>query len=420
MAIIYKNFVLLDGTERMIPQSGLALVIINGRIVKLCKESELDLKKMKAVDLGGRYLMPGLVNVAVQTIQRGNQSNSPQSNKSDATPQGKGAFYDSLRLSQMKKNLRAELYSGTMSVCTISGVGSFDTEIKKKIDSGSIIGPRILSSNMTIAINGLEESSAINVCSNEEAKQATSRLLSEGVDFIKIDIPVLSSEEETAKASEIIKTICEEAHSTGKKVSARVDNNCCTKVAIDSGVDNLGNASEIDSEDLKLMMLRRSSLICSFSSVLSKCLAKEKVEIEAQNRTKERIAEIALTAKQAIANGVKVGLGSCSGAPYSTHYGMWREIEYFKKYLDVSAEFALHSATLKNAEIMGIDKETGSIAEGKSADILVIDKNPLEDFEAISKPFLVVFRGKEYILPKVKRDNSVENKLNDFRKKYII
>lgn len=85
--------------------------------------------------------------------------------------------------------------------------------------------------------------------------------------------------------------------------------------------------------------------------------------------------------KAALENGVKVGLGTDTGCPYTTHYNMWRELKYFTKYVGVTPEFALYTATLGNAEIAGLDAITGSIEVGKSADILVADKNPLDDFK---------------------------------------
>ena len=40
---------------------------------------------------------------------------------------------------------------------------------------------------------------------------------------------------------------------------------------------------------------------------------------------------------------------------------MWRELKYFTKYVGVTPEFALYTATLGNAEIAGLDAITGSI-----------------------------------------------------------
>ena len=91
---------------------------------------------------------------------------------------------------------------------------------------------------------------------------------------------------------------------------------------------------------------------------------------------------------------------------------MWREINYFAKYCGVSPTYALHTATLGNAKIVGIDGETGSIEAGKSADFIVCENNPLEDLSSLRNLQMVVFRGKVYDHPKIKKMKNVEQELD--------
>ena len=85
-------------------------------------------------------------------------------------------------------------------------------------------------------------------------------------------------------------------------------------------------------------------------------------------------------------------------------------------YISVSNEFAIHTATKVNAEIAGIDKETGSIEEGKSADFMVVEGNPLENLEALRNPKMVVLRGNVIKNPKVKKFQYVEDELDMYTK----
>ena len=87
---------------------------------------------------------------------------------------------------------------------------------------------------------------------------------------------------------------------------------------------------------------------------------------------------------------------------------------YFKKYLGVSNEFAIHTATLVNAQIAGIDDVTGSIEVGKSADFMVVNGNPLEDLETLRNPQMVVLRGNVIKKPKVKKFAYVEEELDKY------
>ena len=64
------NFVLLDGTEHMQPQKGLAILVENGRINAIVPEGAIagDFKKQ---DLDGQYLLPGLINLHVHLAGSG-------------------------------------------------------------------------------------------------------------------------------------------------------------------------------------------------------------------------------------------------------------------------------------------------------------------------------------------------------------
>lgn len=119
-------------------------------------------------------------------------------------------------------------------------------------------------------------------------------------------------------------------------------------------------------------------------------------------------------ARTCLDNGITVGLGTDTACPYVTHYDMWRELMYFKKYLGVSNEFAIHTATLVNAQIAGIDEITGSIEVGKSADFMVVNGNPLEDLETLRNPQMVVLRGNVIKKPKVKKFAYVEEELDKY------
>ena len=116
--------------------------------------------------------------------------------------------------------------------------------------------------------------------------------------------------------------------------------------------------------------------------------------------------------KRCLAEGIPVGLGTDVGCPNVTPYDMWRELNYFVKYVGVTPGFALYSATLGNAKIAEIDHITGSIETGKCADLIVTDKNPLEDATACRDVVMVMARGKLFREPKVHKFQEVEQLLD--------
>ena len=124
------------------------------------------------------------------------------------------------------------------------------------------------------------------------------------------------------------------------------------------------------------------------------------------------------SARTALANGIPVGLGNDVGCPYVTQYDFWRELCYFHKYCGVSNQFALYTATLRNARLAGVGDVTGSIEAGKSADFIVTRKNPLDDLTALRQLELVVCRGravhKPAPKPAPKRNKTVDALLDPY------
>ena len=123
---------------------------------------------------------------------------------------------------------------------------------------------------------------------------------------------------------------------------------------------------------------------------------------------------IIANSKAALEQGVPVALGNDVGCPWITQYDFWRELRYFEKYVGVSRSFALHTATLRNAQLAGVGDVTGSIEVGKDADMIVVDANPLDDLCALRTPKHVIHRGRLIAKPNVKRNAVVDRELDKF------
>lgn len=121
---------------------------------------------------------------------------------------------------------------------------------------------------------------------------------------------------------------------------------------------------------------------------------------------------IVACSKAALAAGVPVALGNDVGCPWITQYDFWRELVYFCKFIGVSEAFALHSATLVNAQVAGIGELTGSLEVGKHADMIVTTKNPLEDLSTLRAVKHVVRDGVFIARPHVKRKVVVNRELD--------
>ena len=57
---------------------------------------------------------------------------------------------------------------------------------------------------------------------------------------------------------------------------------------------------------------------------------------------------------------------------------------------------AITSATLRGAELLGMEKKLGSLTKGKLADIMVVEGNPLDTITSLGSVNMVFKEGKRY------------------------
>lgn len=81
MKRVFKNMVLLDGSENMVPRSGYALLVNEDKIEAILPEQEVGTEGCEVIDLQGQYLLPGLVNLHVHIPASGKPRKKPMDAK---------------------------------------------------------------------------------------------------------------------------------------------------------------------------------------------------------------------------------------------------------------------------------------------------------------------------------------------------
>ena len=185
----------------------------------------------------------------------------------------------------------------------------------------------------------------------------------------------------------------------------------------DDALSQLAKSEEEKVDLIKLFKERGAFLCTTISPALPYALFDRSVtnatEVEQYNGNVVFEGIIAC-AKAALEHDIPVVLGNDVGCPWITQYDFWRELYYFHKYVGVSNAFAIYTATRRSAELAGIGHITGSIEKGKSADMLVISGNPLEDLRALRYPEMVIARGTILNHPKIRKRKQVEAELDKF------
>lgn len=412
-------------------QEGQVILVENERITEILPAEEAGKRNLKAsgyeeIDLQGKYILPGLINMHVHLAGNGKPQKKQRDNEALVKKIMSNGLTKAIAYNMVCGFAKDELYSGVTTIRTVGGLGDFDTRLRDDIAAGKKPGPRILAANEGISVPGghMAGSVAIAADSVEEALQHLETSKAQKVDLVKLMITggVLDAKEkgvpgELKMAPEMVKAVCDKAHTMGYMVAAHVESPEGVKVALKNGVDSIEHGAKADEEMISLFKEHNAFLCTTLSPALPYALFDRSItnasEVEQFNGNVvfEGIIDCA---KAAIANDIPVVLGNDVGCPWITQYDFWRELYYFHKYVGVSNAFALYTATCRGAEMAGIGDITGTLESGKCADMIVVEKNPLEDLRVLRNVDMVIVQGKVIRAPKVKKKQIVETELDKF------
>lgn len=424
MKTAYINGKLLDGSENMVPVEGKVIIVENTKIVSISDASNVDLSGCETVDLKGQYILPGLINLHAHLAGTGKPSKKQLNLPLLCRIMKSCALGRAIGKGMIASNAKNALMAGVTTVRTVGSIADFDSRVRDEINSGKRIGPRLLTSDCAISVPGghMAGSFAYIANSSEEAAQLVDRIAAGKPNLIKLMISggVLDSNElgepgVQLMSSDYVKAACDRAHELGYKVAAHCEGTESVRVALESGVTSIEHGARPDEDIIRLFKEKNACQVLTLLPAIPYALSFPGVmnlnEVSVRNSVivLEGMAELA---RENLKAGVTVGLGMDSACSYSTQYDMWREMYNFVKYCGVSNGFALHTATMVNAEIAGVDDVTGSIEEGKSADMIVVAKNPLDDLSALRNVTMVIFEGTRYDHPEVKKYEEVETVLD--------
>lgn len=423
MNIAYTNGIILDGTERMTPQSGKAILTEGGVITDIVPDTAIP-SGYEKIDLGGKYILPGLINLHVHLAGSG----KPKKKQSDPVKLVRLITSNALMRHIGKKMVagyaKTQLLSGVTTIRTVGGIADFDTFVRDKIHDGKLLGPRILASNMAVSVHGghMAGSLAYEAATPEEAAAYVDKIAGDKPDIVKLMVTggVLDAEKVgepgvLRMAPELVKAACDRAHTLGFKVAAHVESPEGVQVALENGVDSIEHGAKPTDDIINLFKEHNAFQVSTLSPALPFALFDRGISHatnEQQENGKIVFDGIISLAKACLANGIPVGLGTDTACPYVTQYDMWRELCYYVKYCAVSEAFALYSATLLNATLAGIGDETGSIEKGKKAEMIVTKENPLQNLQTLRDPAMVIMRENIIRSPKVKKIPEVETELD--------
>lgn len=389
------------------------------KISKICDTSQTD-EGFVEIDGKGKFVVPGLINAHVHLFGSG----KPSKVLGGGSLQQFIIKFCSTKLGNkvlmkiVRDNALNSLYSG---VTTFRSVGDFyytDIALRDEIKSGKTLGPRVLASGYAITTPDGHGAKTISKTSDsvKGLKLLAEEACSRTSDLVKICVTggVMDADEkgpgQVKMSLEQTKAICDVVHKHGLKVASHTESAEGMKVAINAGVDTIEHGATMDNNLIAQAKKQGTAIVCTLTPAVGLANlspAETKLDDMAQKNSKILLEDIIMGTKQALANDILVGMGTDSSCPFCLHTEMYRELIYFTKYLHVTPAQALQIASLNNAKVLCIDKITGSIEVGKSADMLIVSKDPLKDLRALKDLDCVICEGSTYFKPKPKRDEKL-------------
>lgn len=412
------------------------LVDATGRIERVAPSADCQVPSgYRSLDQTGRFVVPGLINAHAHLFSDGKPLPPILLNESvehAVAKVGHSRLGQLLFKRRTKTNVITQLNSGVTTLRSLGDVRYEVVAVAAEIEHGEYLGPRIVASGPLMAATGGHGAPQIALISDSpwDARKNVRANLRRGATAIKIaatggvtDARAIGEAGRPQLTEEEMTAICDEAHTAGVLVAAHAQSQEGIARALRAGVDTIEHGAAMNDEMIKLFNSNPRSLHGSSALIptLMACLPLVKLErrVTGINEVVRANAEMILDEmlqglRDAVENGVTIGMGTDSGLTYVTHYNAWREMDYAVRYGGLTPAQALHAATQSNARILGISDETGSIEPGRSADMVVLDANPLEGFREFADPRLVTIRGELIEHPAVTRFDELDDRLDSF------
>jgi imidazolonepropionase-like amidohydrolase len=353
-----------------------AVLVEDGRIVRVGAASDAVPEGATVVDLAGRTLLPGLVDAHVHVTAF--ELPVPLKGEAVVAPEVKHHF--------VAAGLRTML---RMGITTVRDVGAFGDDLlhaRRAIELGALAGPRILACGRILSATspgGAHFAGMYREADGpDEMRKATREQIRRGADFIKLMTTgarsvVLEDPEPAQVTRAEVATVVEEAHRMGFRVAAHCEGLDGTRLAIEEGVDTIEHGLELHREPALLESLAKSgrilvpTLSCFFDlSETHACLWAPRL-VELAKRQREEAHQTVEAARSA---GVRMAMGFDSMPHGESALELVRLHDAGLTALD-----AIAAATAVAADACGLGDELGTVQPGKRADLLVVDGDPLAD-----------------------------------------
>ena len=307
------------------------------------------------------------------------------------------------------RNARATLEAGFTTIRNVGADGFSDVALRDAINAGDIPGPRMLVSGPALSITGGHcdnnllpfeyHATGDGVADGIAAVQHKVREnIKYGADLIKVCATggVLSQGDDPQASQytlEEMKAIVADAHRLGRKVAAHAHGSQGILWASEAGVDSVEHGSYINDEAIAEMKKNGTYLVPTLY-LEDWMLEKGSLPPFYHQKMVDVSAVAKGNIKRAMQAGVKIALGT--DAAVYPHGLNAHELDVYVNQLGMAPLTALQTATINAADLMGLTAKTGTLEPGKWADMIAVEKNPIDDVRVLQDVKFVMKGGVVY------------------------
>jgi imidazolonepropionase-like amidohydrolase len=354
--------------------SNVTIVLREGRIASV--GSGPAPAGVRVLDLKGRYIMPGLIDAHTHADNF-------------------AAF-------------RRALESGVTTVRS-AGVSFYaDVGFKQLVREGAVAGPDVVTAGYHVRPQIAQEAFLSDpqyadlmsgVTTIEKMRRAVQMNLSHGVDWIKILATERAGTADTDPRKQVyteeeIRAIVQEAATRNVSVEAHAHGDEGAMAAVRAGVRSIEHGTYLSDATLQLMKEKGAYLDPTYTTVIDLTDSGGDYDVPALRiRGQYMLPRIRETVQHAHKIGVRIVTGGDTGYGPNSLTRIGQEMAHFVEMGFTPLE-AIQSATIVNAEMLRLEKSIGAIETGLEADLIAVEKNPLENITTVQDPLLVISNGR--------------------------
>jgi imidazolonepropionase-like amidohydrolase len=379
MTVAFIDGRVIVGDGRILDHA--SVLVKDGKILKIAQNGMNIPKDAQTIPLDGQTLLPGFIDAHIHICMDG----SPDPVAAGLT---ESPIITTLKAAE---SARRTLMAGVTTVRDMGGKDGIDFGLRQAIDSGLIPGPRMLISGRLICMTG-GHGWQIGLEANgpDEVRKAAREQIKAGVDIVKLMATggVLTPAVEPGSeqlTEEELRAGVEEAHKAGKKTATHAMGTRGIQNALRAGIDSIEHGVYLDDETVSMMMARNIPLIPTISALYN--IETKGIEagipafaVEKTLKVKPFHLESIRMAREA---GVSVAAGTDAGTPFNLHGENLGEIKLLVDYGGFSPMGAIEAGTRIAARVLGLEKDLGTVEEGKVADLVLVEGNPLDNIDVL-------------------------------------